>query len=161
MANVEQRIKARLGAARMILVEHKGKPTYESISHLQAAAAVEILKVGNSELSANCRADIAEKIVRVPWAGTDAALVLSALQPSQQIVPSRRRLQQDYLAISSYGTPAYWTLLTGPDASSDHKLFLIIDRATTLGMRNPSEHTMKHIAALWAISSCQRMRSRP
>jgi hypothetical protein len=83
-----RRVSGRLGAARLVLHEHVGKPTHAGVSKLQLAAMAEVLS--EVTLSATERADLSNAALACEWHGQDAMAVLSAMVPPDSQVVSHR-----------------------------------------------------------------------
>jgi hypothetical protein len=143
-------LKARLGAARLILQQYpKGSPAHKALSKAQSAALREMLVT--SVLTAVDRADLANAVVGIEWCEPeDGTSVLAALTPDTSTLPpgKRRRSQQDFLAFANFGTEEFWSQLLG-DAPTSAKLRIILQWAVGLGLRCPTEHTVKWLCSLW------------
>ena len=152
MGSVDDRraLKARLGAARLVLEQYpKGSPNHKALSKAQAAALREML--GTAVLTAMDRADLANVVVGINWCEPeDGTSVLAALAPETSTLPpgKRRRTQQDFLAFCNYGTDEFWNQLLG-EVPTSAKLGIILQWAIGLGLRCPSEHTMKWLCSVW------------
>jgi hypothetical protein len=152
MGSVDDRraLKTRLGAARLVLEQYpKGSPTHKALSKAQAAALQEML--GTAVLTAMDRADLANLVVGINWCDPeDGNSVLAALAPETSTLPpgKRRRSQQDFLAFCNFGTVEFWNQLLG-DVPTSAKLNIILQWAIGLGLRCPSEHTMKWLCSVW------------
>lgn len=143
-------VSARLGAARLVLHEHVGKPTHAGVSKLQLAAMAEVLSEG--ELSATERADLSNAALACEWHGQDAMAVLTAMVPPESQFVKRRRVQQSYENIVAYGTCELWDDLVS-DVSPAFKLQKILDLAFSLGLRCPTEPTIKLLTSWWVVSA--------
>jgi hypothetical protein len=156
MAGLDDRraLKARLGAARLALENYpKGSPSHKALSKAQSAALREML--GAAVLTAIERADLANIVVAMNWCEPDDGnSVLAALTPGTPMLPpgKRRRSQQDFLAFCNFGTEALWSQLLG-DAPASAKLDIVLQWAIGLGLRCPSEHTMKWLCSVWLAVS--------
>jgi hypothetical protein len=156
MAGLDDRraLKARLGAARLALEHYpKGSPSHNALSKAQSAALREML--GAAVLTAMERADLANIVVAMNWSEPDDGnSVLAALTPGTPMLPpgKRRRSQQDFLAFCNFGTEALWSQLLG-DAPASAKLGIVLQWAMGLGLRCPSEHTMKWLCSVWLAVS--------
>jgi hypothetical protein len=156
MAGVDDRraLKARLGAARLVLEQFpKGSPSHKALSKAQSAALREML--GTAVLTALDRADMANVVVAMNWCEPDDGnSVLAALTPGTSMLPpgKRRRTQQDFLAFCNFGTEAFWSQLLG-DAPTSAKLGIVLQWAIGLGLRCPSEHTLKWLCSVWLAVS--------
>jgi hypothetical protein len=152
MGSVDDRraLKTRLGAARLVLEQYpKGSPNHKALSKTQAAALREML--GTAVLTAMDRADLANVVVGINWCEPeDGTSVLAALNPETSTLPpgKRRRTQQDFLAFCNFGTDEFWNQLLG-EVPTSAKLDIILQWAIGLGLRCPSEHTMKWLCSVW------------
>jgi hypothetical protein len=151
-------LKTRLGAARLVLEQYpKGSPTHRALSKTQAAALREML--GTAVLTAMDRADLANVVVGISWCEPeDGNSVLAALTPETSTLQpgKRRRSQQDFLAFCNFGTDEFWNQLLG-DVPTSAKLGIILQWAIGLGLRCPSEHTMKWLCSVWlAVSQTEQ-----
>jgi hypothetical protein len=152
MGSVDDRraLKARLGAARLVLEQYpKGSPNHKALSKAQAAALREML--GKAVLTAVDRADLANAVVGINWCEPeDGNMVLAALTPETSTLPpgKRRRSQQDFLGFCNFGTEVFWNQLLG-DVPTSAKLGIILQWAIGLGLRCPSEHTIKWLCSVW------------
>lgn len=145
------RVAARIGAARLVLEQVRGQPAHEHISRLQCAALCELFE--QVAPSAEERAELASKIIGFHWAGDHGVRVLSALTPTEEPGPKKRRSQQNFDAMVSYGTQEFWDHLGDSAAVSNSKLDSIISMGIRLGLRCPSEHTLKLMNSLWVFCS--------
>ena len=143
---MERPLRARLGAAALLLREHVGRGSHQSISRIQRDAVQDLLANANSD--AATRAEISELILQVPWHHEDGNYLLSLLVPAESPAPKRRRAQQSYEAVIEYGTSQIWDTLTSPGPAS-LKMHTVISLATGLGLRCPSEHTLKFLTSWW------------
>ena len=85
-------VRARLGATRLLLEQHQGTTSHESLSKLQAAALAQAVSEGS--LSVEERSELAATAVQVKWASPDdLAKALAALTSDggRPIEPQRRR----------------------------------------------------------------------
>ncbi len=71
-------IKARVGAARLLLDQHvAGSALHETVSRLQAAAIMEL--IGQSTLSSQVRADLSGTVLGMNLAGPDMHAIPGSL----------------------------------------------------------------------------------
>ena len=149
---MEQHLRARLGASRILLQQHAGKPSFSNISRLQSDAVIQLAKTAVTELSAATRADLVSVVMSVPWSTGHGEAILAVFTPtSPQEVVIRRRRQQCYTpALMSYLTQAEWDILM---QLGDHqcKLECILQALLQLGLRCPSEPTLKMATSLWIL----------
>jgi hypothetical protein len=64
-------------------------------------------------------------------------------------LPKRRRVQQNWMAVHSYGTAEFWTRLQDPAMPGSCKLNLILQLAIDLGCRLPTEPSLKWMTSWW------------
>lgn len=166
----EQVIRARLGAARLLLQRAQGAPNHASLSYIQASAVVEGLR--GMKVSAELAASLAERVLEVKFADDDSRRVLAALQPAE--APSgQRRASQDYEAIVNYATQdsvlmfsfptpnthtrppskEMLTALSAPGTGSSAQLDIVLRHMLNLGCRCPTENTMKLVTSWWLVCS--------
>ena len=150
---VPRDIRARLGTARLILSEHDGRPSHAAISRVQASAIVDLLQ--RSDLVPSMRADILDVVCQMKWHGDDAKSVLDVLAPQHIAPPSlkRRRVQQNYLSILQFFTESLWEVLLSTDETSEVKLSMLVDFSLSLGLRCPTEPSMKLLTSIWIAMS--------
>ena len=127
-----RRVSGRLGAARLVLHDHVGKPTHAGVSKLQLSAMVEVLSDGI--LSATERADLPNAALSCEWPGEDAMAVLSAMVPTNSHIVKRRWVQQYYECLFAYGTDELWDDLMS-DFTPALKLQKILELSFSLGLR--------------------------
>lgn len=96
----EQIVRARIGAARLLLERVHGAPNHAALSAIQAAAVVEGLR--SLKVAAEAAASLTERVLEVKWADGDILRVLEALKPAP--APTGRRASQDYEAVVNYAT---------------------------------------------------------
>ena len=147
-------ISARLSAADRLLAESADRPSHVALSALQRGAVIEL--IGQHQLSADERVKIADVVLKLKWHGEHGLHVLTALQQSAIAVPNssmrKRRTLQDYEAMIHYFTQARWSMLTA-DSCNDVKLQIIVDQCIALGLRCPSEPTLKTMCSFWMLVS--------
>jgi hypothetical protein len=142
-------IKARVGAARILLEQHvAGSAIHVTVSRLQAAAIMEL--IGQSALSSQVKADLSSTVLGMKLHQPDMQAILGAL--SEGVVVSlakRRRVQQNWMAVHNYGTAEFWTRLQDPVMPGSCKLNLILQLAIGLGCRLPTEPSIKWMTSWW------------
>ena len=147
-------VHVRLGACRLVLEEQAGKPNHEAISKLQAAALADAIAAAG--LSSTDAAAMSGKVVAMAWAAqTDLAMVLQSLTAGVGTGPTAKRQRrgcQLFTAITNYIPDCIWEVLTS-DAPSSAKLAALMQFAARLGMRLPSEPTVKWLASVWIVCS--------
>jgi hypothetical protein len=143
-------IKARVGAARLLLQQHvAGSALHVTVSRLQAAAIIEL--IGQSTLSSQVRADLSGTVLAMNLHQPDMHAVLGALTDGVAVssLAKRRRMQQNWMAVHNYGTAEFWTRLQDPAMPGSCKLDLILQLAIGLGCRLPTEPSMKWMTSWW------------
>ena len=108
-------------------------------------AAVDLDEAAKAELSA--------MIVEVRWASVDDAnLVLGSLMtPTRNMLPLARRSRrglQDFTCVHGYLTQESWDMLRS-SMPMQNKLQILLQAAQRVGLRLPTEHTMKWITCVW------------
>ena len=144
-------VRIRLGAARCVLEDVAGKPAHATVSRLQADAMVSLLK--EVTLTDVEKADFAGMIVQMAWHNEEhSAKVLAGLAgDSKTTDPARRRRNlQDFTAFVSYGHNHFWTT-TQSNTPMTSKLQFLCQHLLKLGLRTPSEHTLKLVCSFWVF----------
>ena len=146
-------IKARLGAARMVFENpDSSAEARKSMSNLQANAALDSLAKFGAELSPEESAELANFAAAVNWAPGDIEHILKTLSGATSPPPSKkRRAQQDFRKMTHYFIAAELVSLTKP-TSKDGRLQMILGRAWQLGLRTPSEFTLKLMNSMWILA---------
>ena len=154
---MEQQLRARIGAARVLLQRHQGSPNLTNLSRLQADAVREVIRQGSAQLSATFRAELAELLMTVPWAPSDGEAVISSLTPKgDPEIRTGRRCQQRFApAFLSYFTEAQWVALSDASIDAYTKLDTILNHMGALGLRCPAEGTIKMLTTFWISVSHQ------
>jgi len=147
--DVMQAVRGRLGAARVLLEPLVRDSAYPAISRNQATAVVECLSRGGDRLSADDRTMLLQVATTVPWADGDSSLVLTALAGGEPAVTANltRRPQQDFRHFLAYLTADRWENLLDTNVSAYSKQEVILEWLRLLGLRNPTEPTLKFIAS--------------
>ena len=146
-------IKARIGSARMLLQEHASSPLIGKLSEIQATALVKILSDG--QLDADAKAELSVLTMTVPWAHPDhAASVLEVCSSVGVTLPvgKRRRTSQDYKSVCNYGSEEFWAHLKSTTTPPSAKLSSICQLTIHLGLRCPTEPTLKLMCSLWQLT---------
>ena len=147
---MDRLLRARLGAARLLLEEQNGKPSHAAISKVQAAAVRDL--VSRASLNPEEQAEIAGMVAQLQWHGTDGVAILEGMTPKASKAPGRRK-QQKWTAITGYFTDAVWDVLLSEEEPSASKLRIILDFCISLGLRCPTEPTSHILASLWTMVS--------
>ncbi len=138
----------------MLLEEHKATPQIaKKLSELQAGAVAAM--VASATLSAAEQVELATLAVAVPWASeADVSRVLAAFTVESPLPPGkRRRSQQDYTMVHHFLTTGMWVAMMDPSTQADIKLTALLGHCVKLGMRCPTEPTVKWITSLWLVCS--------
>jgi hypothetical protein len=146
--------RGRLFLSRMLLEEHKATPQIaKKLSELQAGAVAAM--VASATLSAAEQVELATLAVAVPWASeADVSRVLAAFSVESPLPPGkRRRSQQDYTMVHHFLTTGMWEAMMDPSTPADIKLTALLGHCVKLGMRCPTEPTVKWITSLWLVCS--------
>jgi hypothetical protein len=146
--------RGRLFLSRMLLEEHKATPLIaKKLSELQAGAVAAM--VASATLSAAEQVELATMAVAVPWASeADVSRVLAAFTVESPLPPGkRRRSQQDYTMVHHFLTTGMWDAMMDPSTPADIKLTALLGHLVKLGMRCPTEPTVKWITSLWLVCS--------
>ena len=157
MADAQLAVQARIGAARKLLEQHAGSPHVAHLSDLQATAIAEMMQ--KVVLTADARLDLASLVMNVPWASQDHAsrvfvAIRETVPPAERPEAKRsRRSMQNYNSIAHFFTDNFWTALANPDVSADAKLSCILQHSFRLGLRCPSEPSLKYLTSFWLVMS--------
>ncbi len=138
----------------MLLEEHKATPQIaKKLSELQAGAVAAM--VASATLSAAEQVELATMAVTVQWASeADVSRVLAAFTVESPLPPGkRRRSQQDYTMVHHFLTTGMWDAMMDPSTPADVKLTALLGHLVKLGMRCPTEPTVKWITSLWLVCS--------
>jgi len=99
------------------------------------------------------RADLSVAVLGLKWYGDGATSLLQTLSPPETSLAmqlKRRRVNQAYESIIRYGTEEWWQDMTGHNAQTV-KLGLLIMLTIRLGLRCPTEPSLKFICSLWLV----------
>ena len=148
--------KARVGATRLVLEQTVTCKDYVAISELQSKALIVMVEKeswSNEEAAAICG-----EVTGIKWAMPEHMnSVLGSLvgMPAGTANGAKRarRNGQNFLPISNYFSSSMWTFLTSTSPDSA-KLSGILSFAANMGMRTPSEPTLKWLASLWQVCCC-------
>ncbi len=149
---MDPNVRARLGAARWVVDEHFGTASHELVSRTQAAAFLSVLS--SATLTADHKADLTIGVLQCKWHGLDATAVMQMLAAPVvgHRLGLRRRASQSFEAMFQYGTEGFWQDLLAPSVTSV-KLDLLLQLAVRLGLRTPSEPTLKFVTSWWLVAS--------
>ena len=139
-------VRARIGAARLLLETIADKAAHEAASQTQRIALIEVIK--RSSLTVGELAELSELALGVAWAGDDSRHVAAALVPSSK---GMRRNMQDYQNLHEFFVQSEWDAIMHASATLASRLEVILSRAMKLGCRCPSEHTLQHMTSLLLV----------
>jgi hypothetical protein len=138
----------------LLLEEHAATPSVaKKLSELQSGAVAAM--VASATLTADETSELAIIAVGVQWASeADVNRVLAAFTVQPSLPPGkRRRSQQDYTKAHHFLTARMWEAMLDPQTPSDVKLTALLGHFVKLGLRCPSEPTIKWLTSLWLVSS--------
>jgi len=149
------RAKARLGATRVVLEQQRGLPTHAAISKLQSKALVELFESSAEVITSKDRSDMASEVIKMQWASqSDLDIILTSL--TSAVVPvakKARRGQQNFMPITNYFTDEVWECITSTSTAPSAKLMIVLQFAARLGLRLPTEPTLKWMTSLFLVAS--------
>ena len=123
-----------------------------AISKAQSFAMVDMIRQAN--LTAVEVSDLAVQAATLAWAdNAHATAVLDALEPKVAPPPKKRRAQQDFTNLVWYGTEQFWTAFGKPGLVPYARLQILLDFVAGLGLRCPTEPTLKMMTSLWLVAS--------
>ena len=148
---IDVHFRNRLALTRLLLVENASLPMLAKMSELQAAAVASM--IASATLSAADQAELSAIAIGVPWTSdADIAKVLNAFAVAAPLAPGkRRRSQQDYTSVHHYLTANMWDGMLDGTVPSDTKLTAFMGHCIHLGMRCPTEPTLKWLCSLWLV----------
>jgi hypothetical protein len=146
--------RSRLFVSRLLLEEHKATPSVaKKLSELQSVAVAAM--VASATVTPAEQVDLATMAASLPWvSGADVDRVLAAFTVQSPLPPGkRRRSQQDFLMVHHFFTEGMWNSMLEPSTPADIKLTAILGHLIKLGMRCPTEPTIKWVTSLWLVCS--------
>ena len=152
---MQQSIKARLGATRLVLEQTVMCSDYVAISELQSKGLIDML--AKESLSDEDAAVICGAVAAIKWAlpiHMNAVIATLVAKPAVAAAKRARRSGQNFSPISNYFTADMWVFLTATSSPDSAKLSGILSFAANMGMRTPSEPTLKWLASLWQVCCC-------
>jgi hypothetical protein len=139
--------------SRLLLEEHTASPPtiVKKLSELQASSASQM--IASATLTADEQAELASMIVAVPWANeADIGRILGAFTAGPALpVLKRRRSQQDFSTVHHYLTTRMWDAMLDATTPPDTKLTALLGHCMKLGMRCPTEPSIKWVCSLWLV----------
>lgn len=152
---MQQSTKARLGATRLVLEQTAMCSDYVAISELQSKAVIDML--AKESWSDEEAASICGVVATMKWATPghmNAVLATLVGRPAATAAKRARRSGQNFSPLSNYFTAEMWEFLTATSTPESAKLSAILTFAANMGMRTPSEPTLKWLASLWQVCCC-------
>jgi len=143
-------IRARLGAARIVLDRAAGTPGHVAASRTQCSAM--IATVSRCTVSVEELAELQVLASQIQWADGDLVQVLQSLSSPASQHPARRSMQ-DFSALHDYFTATEWVVLEDHELGMCIKRDVILQRATNLGARCPTEGSIKYMSSLLLVCS--------
>ena len=152
MSNTVREMKARMGAARVVIEGGQlSAAARASFSKVQATAVVDAIEKAAANLQPEMLAELCNFATSVPWEEPDLERILNSLSSvGTHSSRKRRRAQQNFTILMDFFTEADWKNIAASN-SKDGVLGAIIRRAWQLGLRTPSEHTLKAMNSAWAV----------
>lgn len=142
-----------MGATAIVVKDAQGTQAHEAISKLQAAVLVEMFTIAGPQLTAELRSDLSVALTKIPWhINTDVSAVVNSLMPAVHGHRAPRRALQNYTSLFLYGTETFWNALLSQSHNSLSKLQLICNLGMAMGLRLPSEPTLKIMTSLWCFA---------
>ncbi len=139
-------------SSRLYLDNIKGEPTLPQMSALQSASVAH--DVSSADLTPDQSLSVARALADVPWAtDEDSERVLSQLVVSEPATKKGRRSQQNWLALHSYFSAEQWRTLVDDKVPSEVKLSAMVAHLFRMGLRSPTEPTIKWLCSLWTVAS--------
>ena len=136
-----------------MLEQHSGH-TANKLSELQAVAISQAIATAGTSLSSDNKVELATLTATVQWStDRDRDIVLSSLQPDAPPTKRGRCVQQDFKNIHNYLTQQQWAGMLDAEVPSDVKLTSLLSHAMHLGMRAPTEPSMKWIVSIATVCS--------
>ena len=146
---MNREVRARIGTARLLLGSVNG-PSHVVASKTQAMAlAANVLQ--QPDISVEERAALMVLAAAVAWAEPDKHVVMQALAPAEPTVAASRLPMQNFMPLVEYFTEADWRCLMDPQRGSQVKQDIMFGRALKLGLRNPSEQTVKWLTCVFLL----------
>lgn len=153
-SKLQSELPSRVNLLRVALDSVKGTSMHEALSRAQSAALVQL--ISDATLTPVEQCDLTTLVAGVSWfKDAHMAKVTAALEASESSITQMakgRRPQQEWQAILDYGTEHFWGELCTPRVTPNARLHAIFAWAGKLGMRCPSEPTLKLLTCVWLVS---------
>ena len=143
-------MRARIGTARILLASCNGE-SHVHASRTQAAALVATISQLQPQLSLDEKAALSILVGEVRWAGTDMDPIMAALSPAEVAKSKTRHSMQNYMSVHEYFTADEWRVMQDSKATISHTRDVICSRCAKLGLRTPSEQTVKWLTCLLLV----------
>ena len=148
-------LAARLEGAAAALGQLQGADLAEA-SKEQCQATLDAFQ--RADITPSDVVALTEKVVQVPWAKeTERRMLLNMLTDrAEQRARVKRVQQQNYESLMNYFNAKEWRTLLDPQMDFLTKAHIVVDKAISLGLRNPTEGTMGFATAFLVV--CGRRR---
>jgi hypothetical protein len=139
----------------MILKDVEGTPQHTMVSLAQAGSLKSAIAGARKDMAPDQIAATTTTLTTLDWASDEHMLaVLHELNPpSSHEKLLKRRCMQDYLFLANYFPKHVWTILQDPTVDKELKLGEMLRLMCQLGLRTPSEQSIKRLASLWVVVS--------
>ena len=140
-----------IGSARLLLARLQNCPTERASASLtQCTALVDaVRRAGNIDNAE--KASLAELAQQVQWDASDAATIARAFSGDMATGGRVRQPLQYFQNIHNFFLESEWACLVDSNASYTVRVDMIINRAVSLTLRNPTEWTFKHMTAMLCV----------
>jgi hypothetical protein len=137
---------------RALLDREHGSSSFAALSRIQSSAVVDLATKCQPDAGAAC--ELAEVVLSISWAcNSDRDSVLDALAARTPAKKRFRRALQDFKSFPQYFTAEQWGQLQDETLASPCKLTMLLSHCSKLGLRLPTEGTLKLLASLWTVMS--------
>ena len=140
-------VRARIGTARLLLDGLSGA-SHVVASQTQSAALVATIKQ-QSSISLDERAALQVLVAEVRWAADDLTKVMLALQQDEKA----RQPMQNYQSMPEFFTAEDWFAMLDAKQPLAAIRDVVFSRAVALGLRCPSEQTLKWFTSFVIVLS--------
>ena len=142
----------RICTAANALEEVAGTSSHQAVSSTQKGALLELLQreMRRAGISKEEAANLSLLTARCNWYGEDGKELQTALLTHKYT--ANRRDQQDYMDLPSYLKAELWKNLKSDDVPASAKRNLIMQFALELGLRNPTEPSIKLLNSLALVA---------
>ena len=142
MADIKQRLRARLAACQAVLGQLVATSRHAAVSQVQSAAVIALIEQIDPTTPEE-RANLTQTILDIQFAEADSLEIISSLNGDGGRDASKRKLGQDYQSIHGFGTMEFWTEFASDETGLSTKLELLFKLADSLRCRLINEKTGK------------------